>query len=49
MIQKGFANVRVVSGGGAALEKFLEHYKKDYKGGKIINPITGNVTEIKSK
>ena len=39
--------MKIVSGGGFALEKFLEHYKMDYKGGKMINPRTGEITELK--
>ena len=44
MIQKkGFKNVRIISGGGAAAEKYFEYYRA----GKIINPITGKVTIIR--
>ena len=42
MIEKGYGNVRAVAGGGAAMEKFFEYYRS----GRIINPITGKVTEI---
>jgi hypothetical protein len=41
MIAKGWGNVRTVSGGGAAMEKFFDHYHKTYYGGKIISPTTG--------
>jgi len=48
MIQKGFRNVKIVHGSittsaGEELEKYFEYYR----GGKIINPITGKVTVIK--
>ncbi len=43
MIQKGFKNVKTVSGGGGAMEKFFEYYWD----GKIINPITGTVIAVK--
>ena len=48
MIKKGFKDVKIVKGktaegGGAEMEKFFEYYK----GGKIVNPITGKVTIIK--
>lgn len=33
----GFTNVKHVRGGGRAMEKFFEYYR----GGKIVNPITG--------
>jgi hypothetical protein len=42
MIEIGFENVRTVAGGGAAMEKFFEYYRA----GKVINPLTGKVTEI---
>jgi hypothetical protein len=42
MIEIGYENVRTVAGGGAAMEKFFEYYR----GGRIINPITGSVIEI---
>lgn len=42
MIEKGFTNVKTVSGGGEAMEKFFEYYR----GGKVIDPITGKVTVI---
>jgi hypothetical protein len=45
MIEKGFTNVKIVSGGGFALEKFFEYYR----GGKIINPITGKVIDMRTK
>ena len=37
MMQMGFTNVKHVRGGGRAMEKFFEYYR----GGKIVNPITG--------
>ena len=43
MIKMGFRNVKSVEGGGVALEKFFEYYR----GGKIVNPITGKITVIK--
>ncbi len=42
MIELGFTNVKTVRGGGAEMEKFFEYYR----GGKIINPMTGKVTVI---
>jgi len=39
----GFKNVKTVAGGGGAMEKFFEYYR----GGEIINPITGTVINIK--
>jgi hypothetical protein len=47
MIEKGFKNVKTVRGGGAAMEKFFDHYAKTYNGGKIISPATGKVTPLK--
>ena len=48
MIEKGFKNVKIVhagstTSGGQELEKYFEYYR----GGKIINPLTGKVTIIK--
>ena len=48
MIKQGFKNVKVVSGGtaeggGREMEKYFEYFR----GGKIVNPITGKVTIIK--
>jgi hypothetical protein len=43
MIEKGFNNVKIISGGGDAAEKFFEYYRS----GRIINPITGKVIVIK--
>jgi hypothetical protein len=48
MIERGFRNVKIVHGGtatsaGEELEKYFEYYR----GGKIINPITGKVMIIK--
>jgi hypothetical protein len=48
MIEKGFKNVKVVrggpsEGGGAEMEKFFEYYR----GGKIINPLTGKITVLR--
>jgi hypothetical protein len=45
MIEIGFENVRTVVGGGAAMEKYFEYYR----GGKIINPITGKVIDLRKK
>lgn len=46
MIKMGFRNVKTVEGsvvsGGKAMEKYFEYYR----GGKIINPITGKVVVI---
>lgn len=44
MIEKGFKNVKIVHAGsrtssGEELEKYFEYYR----GGKIINPLTGAV------
>lgn len=47
MMERGFKNVRPVKGGGEALEKWLEHYVGTWFGYRIINPITGKVTDIK--
>lgn len=41
----GFANVKAVHGGGQAMEKYFEYYRS----GKIVNPITGKVIEMKTK
>ena len=48
MIEKGFRNVKIVNGGsttsaGEELEKYFEYYR----GGKIINPLTGKITVLK--
>jgi len=43
MIEKGYENVKTVKGGGKAMEGYFEYYR----GGKIINPITGKVIIIK--
>jgi len=47
MIERGYGNVKTVLGGGAAMEKFFDHYKKTYYGGKIISPTTGKEIAIK--
>jgi len=39
----GFKNVKTVHGGGQAMEKYFEYYRS----GKIINPITGKVIDMK--
>jgi hypothetical protein len=49
MIERGYTNVKTVQGGGRAMEKFFDHYGKTYDGGKITNPRTGQVIDIKSK
>jgi hypothetical protein len=43
MIKMGFTNVKHVHGGGKAMEKYFEYYR----GGKLINPITGKTTVLK--
>jgi len=48
MIARGWGNVRTVLGGGAAMEKFFDHYKKTYYGGKIISPTTGKEIHLGS-
>ena len=52
MIERGFKNVKVVSGGtaeggGAEMEKYFEYYIVFYGGAKIINPVTGKVIVLK--
>jgi hypothetical protein len=47
MRKRGYRNVKAVDGGGKAMEKYFEHYHSTYYGGKIINPITGKVVELK--
>jgi hypothetical protein len=47
MINRGFKNVKMVHGGGEALEKFFDHYTKTYYGGKIISPATGKEFDVK--
>lgn len=48
MIEKGFRNVKIVQGGSAtSAGEELEKYFEYYRGGKIINPITGKVIVIK--
>jgi hypothetical protein len=47
MIERDYGNVRTVSGGGEAMEKFFDYYKKTYYGGKIISPLTGKEIVIK--
>jgi hypothetical protein len=48
MIENGFKNVKTVRGGGAAMEKFFDHYGVDYTGrGKIIGPKTGEKFGVK--
>jgi hypothetical protein len=37
--EKGHTNVRVVRGGGEEMEKYFEYYR----GGKIVNPMTGKI------
>lgn len=46
MIQKGWENIKVVFGGGAAMEKYFEYYTSAAVT-KITNPRTGKVTIIK--
>ena len=46
----GYRNVKTVhgsKGGGREMEKYFDHYKATYYGGKIISPMTGRVTEIR--
>lgn len=47
MIERGYRNVKTVHGGGAAMEKFFDHYHKTWYGGKIISPATGKEIDIK--
>lgn len=49
MIEIGFGNVRTVSGGGAAMEKYFDYYNKTYYGGKIISPMTGKEIHLGSE
>ncbi len=53
MQENGYDNVYVVEGkgiggGGAEMEKYFEHYKSTYNGGKVIDPMTGRKTDVKS-
>jgi len=43
MIERGYGNVKTIAKGGEAAEKFFEYYR----GGRIIDPITGKITIIK--
>jgi hypothetical protein len=43
MINRGFKNVKVVHGGGEAMEKFFDYYRD----GKIISPATGKEFDVK--
>ena len=47
MIKLGFKNVKVVEGGGAAMEKYFEYYVSTKYKTQIVNPSTGKVTIIK--
>jgi hypothetical protein len=49
MVERGYENVKTVDGGGAAMEKIFDYYNKTYYGGKIVNPRTGQVIDIKSQ
>jgi hypothetical protein len=49
MIERGYTNVRAVQGGGRAMEKIFDHYGATYYGGRIVNPRTGKVIEMKFK
>lgn len=42
----GFTNVKVVDGGGKAMEKYFEYYVSTSVT-KTVNPITGKVTILK--
>ena len=46
MIKMGFTNVKVVNGGGRAMQKYFEYYVSTSVT-KIVNPITGKVTVLK--
>ena len=46
-MKRGYRNVKTVEGGGAAMEKYFDHYKATYDGGEIISPLTGKVFKIK--
>jgi len=48
MIEQGYGNVKSVRGGGFAMEKFFDRFEWTHYGGKIINPRTGQVIEMKS-
>lgn len=43
MIEKGFKNVKTVYEGGWEMEKYFEYYR----GGRVINPLTGTVIVVK--
>jgi len=47
MIRMGFTNVKHVSGGGKAMEKYFEYYISTKYKTEIVNPITGKVTVLK--
>jgi hypothetical protein len=46
MIKMGFRNVKAVEGVGGSSGEAMEKYFEYYRGGKIINPITGKVIVI---
>jgi hypothetical protein len=43
MIDQGYTNVRVVEGGGQAMEKIFDHYAD----GKMISPLRGTKTKMR--
>jgi hypothetical protein len=47
--EKGYRNVKTVRGGGEAMEKYFEYYHRTHYGGKIVNPFTGKVIELRRK
>ena len=46
MTERGYKNVKVVYGGGEGGGALMEKYFDYYRGGKIINPLTGKVTVV---
>jgi hypothetical protein len=39
--------VKTVRGGAAEMEKYFPYYRATHYGGRIVNPITKQITEIK--